>query len=73
VTGSAGTWRKLGSQHPEEAFQIYFFFFQSEVKAVTKLEGRVCLLKGKRGEVKQKAAEPTDVWASRPKTMLFMV
>jgi hypothetical protein len=30
-------------------------------------------LKGKRGEVKPKAAEPTDVWASRPKTMLFMV
>lgn len=53
---------------------VFFFFFQSEVKG-TKLEWWVVYLKGGEGggwKVKQKAPEPTDVEASRPKTMLYL-
>jgi hypothetical protein len=79
VTDSVGPWRKLGNtQHPAPRRSFSkgegeFLFFQSEVKD-TKLEGWVVYLKGGEGgewEVKPKAPEPTDVEASRPKTMLF--
>lgn len=65
--GSARTWRKLGSQHPEEAFSdIYFFSFSPKWKSSQNWRGEFVYWRGRGRGGSETKKLPNQLTYERP-------